>query len=121
MSYPKATGFKRILNASRFSIAGFKAAWHYEAAFRQEIILLTLTTPLACWLGSTVFDKLMLIGSLLLVVLIELLNSAIEAAIDRIGLEHHALSARAKDLGSAAVMLSLFWAMTVWISYLLTR
>jgi diacylglycerol kinase (ATP) len=108
-------GFKRLINACFFSIAGFKAVWEHEEAFRQEVLLFIISTPLALWLGQTTLEKLLLIGSIVLVMLVELLNSAIEAIVDRVGLERHELSGRAKDIGSAAVMLSLIWAGIVWI------
>lgn len=108
-------GLKRIMNACVFSIAGFKAVWEHEEAFRQEVLLFIVTAPLALWLGQTTQDKLLLIGSVVLVLLVELLNSAIEAIVDRIGLERHELSGRAKDIGSAAVSLSLAWAAIVWV------
>lgn len=112
-------GLKRILNACIFSMAGFKAVWKHEEAFRQEVLLFIVTTPLALWQGQTTQDKLLLIGSIVLVLLVELLNSAVEAIVDRVGLERHELSGRAKDIGSAAVLLSLVWAAIVWASLLL--
>ncbi len=121
MANQKVTGIKRILNACVYSYYGYKATWENEAAFRQEVALLLVTTPLALWLGQTVIEKLLLVGSLVLVLLVELLNSAIEAAVDRVGLEHHELSGRAKDIGSAAVNLALIWAAITWISILLLR
>ena len=102
-----------------FSVAGFKATWTHEEAFRQEVILFILTTPLAIWLGETNIEKLLLIGSMVLVMLVELLNSAVEAVVDRVGFEHHELSGRAKDIGSAAVMMSLAWAAVTWALILL--
>jgi len=102
-----------------FSIAGFKATWQHEEAFRQEVALLIICTPLALWLGGDNIEKVLLIGSVVLVLLVELLNSAVEAVVDRVGFEHHELSARAKDIGSAAVMLSLIWAATTWALILL--
>lgn len=111
-------GLKRLVNACIFSMAGFKAAWKHEEAFRQEVLLFVVATPLALWLGQTVVEKLLLVGSIVLVMLVELLNSAVEAVVDRIGLERHELSGRAKDIGSAAVLLSLIWAAIVWVSIL---
>lgn len=107
-------GFQRIINATGYSIAGLKAAWRNEAAFRQELLLLALLFPAALWLGSDMIQRMLLIGSLLLVLIVELVNSAVEAAIDRIGPERHALSGRAKDFGSAAVMISLVGAALTW-------
>lgn len=121
MAGQQATGLKRLINACYFSAAGFKTTWQHEEAFRQEVILFILTTPLAVWLGQTAMEKLLLIGSVVLIMLIELLNSAIEVAVDRIGLERHDLSKRAKDIGSAAVALSVVWAMVVWTVLLFTR
>lgn len=83
------------------------------------MLLFVITTPLAVWLGETTIEKLLLIGSIVLVMLVELLNSAVEAVVDRVGLEHHELSGRAKDIGSAAVMLSLVWAAITWTLILL--
>ena len=114
MANQNAKGFKRIYNAFFFSVAGFKAVWEHEEAFRQEIYLLIFATPLALWLGQTAIEKILMIGSLVLVLLVELLNSAVEAVVDRVGLEHHELSGRAKDIGSSAVMLSLFWSAVTW-------
>ncbi len=114
MANQNAKGLKRLINACYFSVAGFKATWIHEEAFRQEVILFLVGTPLAIWLGQTPIEKLLMIGSLVLVLLVELLNSAVEAVVDRVGLEHHELSGRAKDIGSAAVMLSLAWAAVTW-------
>ena len=109
-----ATGLKRLINAAGYSIQGLKAAWQHEAAFRQEILLVVIALPAAFWLGTTWLQRAVLIFALLQILIVELLNSAIETAIDRIGLEHHELSGRAKNLGSAAVMLSLTLAAVVW-------
>ena len=103
MANQNAKGLKRIYNAAFFSAAGFKATWQHEEAFRQEVLLLIISAPAAIYLAKTSIELLLLIGSVILVLLVELLNSAVEAAIDRIGLEHHELSGRAKDIGSAAV------------------
>lgn len=114
MANQNAKGFKRLINACFFSLAGFKATWQHEEAFRQEVALFIVTTPIALWLGNDGIEKVLLIGSVVLVLLVELLNSAVEAVVDRVGLEHHELSGRAKDIGSAAVMLSLVWAAATW-------
>ncbi|MCK9607615.1 MAG: diacylglycerol kinase [Methylomonas sp.] len=114
MANQNAKGLKRLINACFFSAAGFKATWQHEEAFRQEVILFVVTTPLALWLGETAIEMVLLIGSVVLVLLVELLNSAVEAVVDRVGFEHHELSGRAKDIGSAAVMLSLIWAAVTW-------
>lgn len=119
MANQNAKGLKRLINACFFSVAGFKATWQHEEAFRQEVVLFVVTTPLALWLGQTNIEKVLMIGSVVLVLLVELLNSAVEAVVDRVGLEHHELSGRAKDIGSAAVMLSLAWAAATWALILL--
>jgi len=114
MAGQNAKGMQRIVNAFFFSIAGFKAIWEHEEAFRQEVLLLLVAAPLAIWLTDNNIERVLLIGSVVTVMLVELLNSAVEAAIDRIGFEHHELSGRAKDIGSAAVMLSLALAALTW-------
>ena len=114
MTKPGATGLTRILNATRYSWQGLRAALRHEAAFRQELLLALVFIPAAFWVGETAVELALLIGSLLLVLIVELLNSAIEAVVDRIGSDSHDLSGRAKDLGSAAVMLSLLLAGVVW-------
>ena len=119
MANQNAKGFKRLVNACFFSIAGFKATWQHEEAFRQEVLLFLVSTPLAIWLGETAIEKVLLIGSVVLVLLVELLNSAVEAVVDRVGFEHHELSGRAKDIGSAAVMMSLAWAAVTWVLILI--
>jgi diacylglycerol kinase (ATP) len=116
---PGNTGIRRIVNATRYSANGLRAAWQNEAAFRQELVLALLLVPIAIWLGQTAFERLLLICSCLLVLLVELINSAIETTVDRIGSEQHELSGRAKDLGSAAVLVSLVivvltWATVAW-------
>ena len=108
------TGLKRIVNATFFSLAGLRAAWHNEAAFRQECVLALLLTPAAFWVGETAVERSLLIGSCWLVLIVELLNSAVEATVDRVGLDHHQLSGRAKDLGSAGVFVSLALTALVW-------
>ncbi len=114
MAKPGNTGIGRIIRATRFSAQGFAHAWQHEAAFRQEIALAVVLMPLAFWLGRTGFERFMLIICCVFVLIVELLNSAIEAAIDRFGEEHHELSGRAKDLGSAAVFLSLVIVAATW-------
>ena len=108
------TGLKRIVNALFFSFAGLRAAWRNEAAFRQECALILVLTPLAFWLGDSAIERSLLIGSCWLVLIVELLNSAVEAIVDRVSTERHELSGRAKDLASAAVFLSLLLMMLVW-------
>ncbi|MEK7191585.1 MAG: diacylglycerol kinase [Pseudomonadota bacterium] len=104
----------RIVRAAGYSLAGLHAALRKEAAFRQETVLFALLAPLGVWLGRTGIERALLIGSLMLVLIVELLNSAIEATVDRIGHKHHKLSGRAKDMGSAAVTLGIALAMLVW-------
>lgn len=108
------TGLKRILKATVHSMRGLSAAWRHESAFRQELAAIVVLLPVALWLGQSPLEKLLLVASLLLVLAVELLNSAVEAAIDRFGGEIHELSGRAKDLGSAAVFVSLVIVLLVW-------
>lgn len=108
-------GMRRLVNATYFSIAGLRAAWRNEAAFRQECLLVLVLTPAAFWLGQTAVERSLLVGTAWLVLIVELLNSAVEAAVDRIGTDHHTLAGRAKDLGSAAVFVSLALTGFVWI------
>ena len=115
------TGIRRIVSAARNSLAGLAAAVRHEDAFRQELILAAVLVPIAIFMNVTFLEKAMLIGSVLLVLIVELLNSAIEATVDRVSLEVHPLAKRAKDLGSAAVMLSLVAAASVWLFVLLDR
>ncbi|MBV7598997.1 diacylglycerol kinase [Aeromonas sp. sia0103] len=114
MAKPGATGVTRVINATGYSMKGLKSAWINEAAFRQELVLVLLLMPLACWLGDSLNQILLLIVISWLVVIVEVLNSAIEAVVDRIGSEHHELSGRAKDLGSAAVFIALGLNALVW-------
>lgn len=114
MPKPGNSGITRIINAFGYSMLGFKAAWKHEAAFRQETMLAALMLPLAFWLGRSATEQLLLIGSVFLVVIVELLNSSIEAVVDRVGDEVHQLSGRAKDMGSAAVFLALLLVAIVW-------
>lgn len=109
------TGIKRIFNATGYSIKGLKASLKHEAAFRQELFLVVVLTPLAFYLGETGLERAVMIGSLLLVLIVELLNSAVESVVDRIGDEHHELSGRAKDIGSAAVFISLVNVVVIWL------
>ena len=109
------TGLKRLIKAGQFSWQGFRDAYRLEEAFRQEVWTLLLAVPLALWLGEGGVEKALLIGSVLLLLIVELLNSAVEAVVDRTGLERHELSGRAKDMGSAAVTLAIINVLTVWI------
>ncbi len=108
-------GLARIARATGYSFKGLRAAFANEEAFRQEVLVVVILSPLALWLGRTAVERALLIGSLLLLLIVELLNSAVEAAIDRIGPERHELSGRAKDLGSAAVFVALVLTGTVWL------
>jgi len=108
------TGLTRIRNAAGYSWAGLTAAFRHEDAFRQEVFLALLLIPLALYLGDTGIERALMIGAVLGVLIVELLNSAVEAAVDRISLEHHLLIKRAKDMGSAAVMISLVNVVVIW-------
>ncbi|MFK5985348.1 MAG: diacylglycerol kinase [Pseudomonadota bacterium] len=111
---PGDTGFKRIIKAGIYSIQGFKAAYQYEAAFRQELFAGIFLIPIAFWIASSGIELVILIASLLLVLICEIINSAIEAVVDRQGEEYHILAGRAKDMGSAAVFLALLNAGFCW-------
>ena len=113
------TGLRRLMNAAGYSIEGLAAAARHEDAFRQELALAAVLVPLGLWLGKTGVERALLVASVLLVLVVELLNSAIEATVDRVSLDHHRLAKRAKDLGSAAVMLSLANVAAVWLLVLL--
>ncbi|WIT11874.1 diacylglycerol kinase [Paucibacter sediminis] len=108
------TGLDRILRATGYSMAGLRAAYTGESAFRQEVWLMVVATPAAFWLGRNWVEVALLLGSLLLLLIVELLNSGIEAAIDRISFELHELSKRAKDIASAAVFLALLLCAGIW-------
>lgn len=112
------SGIKRIFNAIGYSYAGLLAAFKNEAAFRQELLLVIILMPVVYWLDEGVIEKVLLTSSLLLVLIVELINSAIESAIDRIGSEKHELSGRAKDIASAAVFLALLNALVIWVALL---
>lgn len=117
----KATGINRVIKAAGYSLQGLKQTWRNEAAFRQESVLTLVAVLIACWLPVNVVEKLLLIGSVVLIVLFELINSAIEAVVDRIGPEFHELSGRAKDIGSAAVFVACLLAVVVWAALLWNR
>jgi diacylglycerol kinase (ATP) len=112
--YKGKTGLRRLLNAFGYSLAGFRAAYKHEDAFRQEVLLAAILIPLAFWLPVAGLGKALMIGSVLLVIIVELLNSAVEATVDRISLENHDLAKRAKDIGSSAVLVSLVNVVVVW-------
>ncbi len=115
MTEQKALGFfSRLLPATKNSILGLKAAYKHEMAFRQEILLFLITTPLAIWLASGFIEFVLLMSAIILILIVELLNSAIETVVDRIGLERHELSGRAKDIASAAVFVALCYFALVW-------
>lgn len=108
------TGFTRLMNAFGYSIEGFKAAYKHEDAFRQEVHLAIVLVPLGLYLGKTGVEKALLVAVLLLVMIVELVNSAIEASVDHTSIERHPLAKRAKDIGSAAVFVALTIAVSVW-------
>lgn len=117
------TGITRWVKALGFTWLGLKATYKHEEAFRQEVFLLLFSTPLAIWLANTAVEMVIMIGSVLLLLIVELLNSAIEAVVDRFGGEIHELSGRAKDMGSAAVFVAMvnvavIWGVILWDIYL---
>lgn len=114
MAKPGNTGVRRVVNATFYSIAGLRAAWRNEAAFRQECVGVVLLVPIAVWLGQNAVQRALLLSSCVLVLVVELLNTAVEFVVDRVGTDHHELSGRAKDLGSAAVFTSIALAILVW-------
>ncbi len=115
---PGNTGIKRVIKATGFSIQGLKAAFKHEAAVRQEFAMLAIATPIALLLDVSTIEQILLIGVFVLIFIVELLNSAIEAVVDRIGPEQHELSGRAKDIGSAAVFVALCFAGFTWLMIL---
>ena len=115
------TGLRHLFNATRFSIRGLTEAIRRESAFRQELALLVILLWPAWWLTGSVVDFVILMGVSAMVLVVELLNSAVEAAVDRIGTEHHEMSGLAKDYGSAAVMVVLLIAGAVWLAFLIER
>lgn len=117
--YKGKTGLKRVYNAFFYSMAGLSAAFKNEDAFRQEVLLALILIPLALFLPVSGLGKALMIAAVLLVLIVELLNSAIEATVDRISIEHHALAKRAKDIGSAAVFVALANVLIVWVLVLL--
>jgi len=116
MAKTGATGITRIINAAGYSWLGFKAAYKHEAAFRQELLLTIALTPVALYYGPNIADRAILLASLVFILLVEILNSALEAVVDRHGDEIHPLAGRAKDMGSAAVFLAFVIAGLVWFS-----
>jgi diacylglycerol kinase (ATP) len=117
--YKSRSGWRRIAGAVRYSLAGLRAAWKHEHAFRQEVCVILPATVAALLLPVAALEKLLLVATMVLVLVVELLNSAIEAVVDRVSLERHPLSKNAKDFGSAAVMLAVLlsaacWAVVLW-------
>ena len=121
MDRGKPQDFDRLARALVVSARGLAAAWREESAFRQELAVVAVAAPLGLWLGRTGVERALLVAPLLLVLLVELLNSSIEAAVDRVGLERNELAGMAKDCGSAAVLLSLLLCGTCWLLVLLDR
>ena len=121
MKKPPSKGLLRFAHTIVFSISGLKSAWKYEESFRQECLMFFLLSPIACFVGINLIDYILLIGSLWLLLIVELINSAIETTIDRISLEKNELSKRAKDIASAAVMLNIFMCVLIWISIIFYR
>ena len=119
--FKSKSGLKRIFSAFFYSIDGFKSAWKNEHAFRQELILVVAGSIIALFLPVSAFEKLLMIAVLILILIVELINSAIEAVVDRVSLERHALSKNAKDFGSAAVLLTLLIAVATWSVVLFNR
>ena len=119
--YKGRTGLDRIARAIGYSVAGLTSAYCGESAFRQEFWLAVVLLPMAFWVGRSWMEVVLLTGSVLLVLIVELLNSAIEAAIDRVSFELHDLSKRAKDFGSAAVLLALLLCAGIWLTALWQR
>ncbi|EGR2183059.1 diacylglycerol kinase [Vibrio parahaemolyticus] len=116
---PGKTGIRRVMDATGYSIKGLKAAWTHEAAFRQELVLTLVLSISTFFLPVTTLERVLMISSLLLILIVELINSAVEAVVDRVSDDWHELSGRAKDIGSAAVFVALFLALFVWASFLL--
>lgn len=112
------TDFLRIVKAAGYSWQGLCAAWRHEAAFRQEAMAAVIAIAVACWVDVDAISRVLMIGSVFLVLIVEILNSAIEAVVDRLGQGHHPLAGRAKDMGSAAVLLTILLALFVWIALL---
>lgn len=119
--FKNITDIKRVIRATAYSFAGLKAAIVGEAAFRQELVLFVILAPLGAWLGQTGVERALLIGSLMVVLIVELLNSALEVVVNRISPERHELSGIAKDLGSAAVFVALVLVVVVWALLLVPR
>ncbi|HDM8227035.1 TPA: diacylglycerol kinase [Vibrio campbellii] len=117
---PGNTGLKRIIKATGYSAKGLRAAFKHEAAIRQELVMLAIAVVLVCVFDLSVIERILMLGVVVLVLIVELINSAIEAVVDRVGVEYHELSGRAKDIGSAAVMVALAFAGFTWLYILLS-
>ena len=113
------TGLARLRAAAKNSAAGFQTTWQHEEAFRMEAVLLVLALPLSFWVGDSAAERLLLVGVVFLLLIVELLNTAVETVVDRIGLEHNELSGRAKDQGSAAVFLATIITVVTWLTLLI--
>ncbi|WP_392561174.1 diacylglycerol kinase [Orbus sturtevantii] len=111
----KVNGIRRVINAGKYSIQGLRSAFLNEVAFRQEFFLLIIAYVIVMFVDFSIYERILLLGSVGFVMIVELINSAIECVVDRIGTEHHELSGRAKDYGSAAVFLSILLALSLWI------
>ena len=114
MAKQSPTGLRRLIKAAGYSLSGLQAAWDHEEAFRLDALLFVVMTPLAFWLGETSVERALMIGSLFLLLITELVNSGIEAVVDRVGSERHELSGRAKDIASATVFLALINIVLIW-------
>ena len=111
---PPASGLRRLINATRYSAQGLRSAFRHEAAFRQETWVLLVGIPSAFWVGSDLWQTAVLISGLMLIMVVEMINSALESLVDRVGTDFHELSGRTKDMGSAAVLLSILVAVVLW-------
>lgn len=114
-------GIRRLINALRWTVRGLKSTYKHEEAFRQEVLLFFVMAPLGLWLGHNGVERALLVGPLLIVLIVELLNSAVESVVDRISTDRHKLSGRAKDQGSAAVFVSLSLVALCWVLVLFIR
>lgn len=119
--HPKNRGSLRFVNATIYSLKGLKAAYQSESAIRQELAAICVLIPLALWLDVSIVEKLLMISSLFLVIIVELLNTAVEAVVDRVGYDTHELSGKAKDVGSAAVFVSLLLVGLIWLVVIINR
>lgn len=121
MASIEARGPRQILKATRYSLQGLRAAWRFESSFRMEVYVFVALAPFALWLGADGIERALLLGALLLVLVVELLNGAIEAIVDKTTPDYHELAGRSKDMGSAAVFLSMLNAVAVWTLVLAPR